>query len=95
MSLGTKFRTHVFFCKMPTDGQARRWGGPLGAASVATPLMLGSWLGAAANGQVIADPGDFVGPQATPFPFAVGVMCLCQFAFLAPTYLVVEANNAL
>src|SRR3712207_7883548 len=35
----------------------------------------------------------FVAPWATPFAFAVGAMALALFAFLAATYLTVEADD--
>ena len=76
-----------------SDAEERRWGQIFGAASAGTPVMLGICLGAAVNGQVTANPGDFISPWATPFPLCVGVMCLCQFAFLAATYLTVEADE--
>jgi len=86
------------------DSVQRRWGTAFAIASVVTPVLLGVCVGAIASGAVDAPPGGhvpaggmwelFVAPWLTPFAFAVGFLTLALFAFLAATYLTVEAEDA-
>ena len=81
------------------DSVQRRWGRIFAIASTATPLLLGTILGAIATGAVGAqDPTTatsfaeaYVSPWLSPFPIAVGVLALMLFAFLAAVYLAVES----
>lgn len=83
------------------DSVQRRWGRIFAIASMATPLLLGTILGAIATGAVGAqDPATatnfaeaYVSPWLSPFPIAVGVLALVLFAFLAAVYLTVEASD--
>jgi len=82
------------------DRARRRWGRPFAVASLVTPVLLGVSLGALASGAVGAVDvmrgtfvERFVAPWATPFAFGVGAMVLALFAFLAATYLTVEADD--
>ncbi|HKG90294.1 MAG TPA: cytochrome d ubiquinol oxidase subunit II [Gemmatimonadaceae bacterium] len=87
------------------DGAQRRWGLPFAIASVITPVLLGVCIGALASGGVgrgmravaagsSADFGAvYVDSWLTPFAFAVGLMALALFAFLAATYLTLEAPD--
>lgn len=84
------------------DTVQRRWGRVFSIASLLTPIVLGVCLGAIAAGAVpMRDPATaaslsfmdrFVHPWfASPFPWAVGVLTLLLFAFLAASYLTLEA----
>ncbi|HXE60198.1 MAG TPA: cytochrome d ubiquinol oxidase subunit II [Gemmatimonadaceae bacterium] len=89
------------------DAPQRRWGRVFAIASVLTPLVLGICIGAIASGRV-GDMLDrlpqrgatesfvslYVTPWLSPFTVAVGALALALFAFLAATYLTVEAENA-
>ena len=81
------------------DAMQRRWGVPFAVASLVTPILLGVALAAVASGAVgrvdVRAGGfveRFVTPWATSFGFAVGALVLALFAFLAATYLTVEAS---
>jgi cytochrome d ubiquinol oxidase subunit II len=78
------------------------WGTAFAAASVVTPLLLGVIVGAVATGRV-ADAAArigsgtfadvFVAPWTAAFPVVVGLFALALFAFLAATYLTVDADE--
>jgi cytochrome d ubiquinol oxidase subunit II len=83
------------------DGAAQmRWGLAFAIGSIVTPVVLGSIVGAIANGAV-SEAADhvgtgtfmavFVSPWLAAFPIVVGLFALGLFAFLAATYLTVEA----
>jgi len=105
MLVGIVLRGSAFVFRAYDVGDAhrprRRWGLPFAVASLVTPVLLGVTLGAVASGAVgTVDMSRgtfaerFVAPWATPFALAVGVMTLALFAFLAATYLTVEAGDA-
>lgn len=83
------------------DSVQRRWSRIFAIASTATPLLLGTILGAIATGAV----GEqrltagrsfvdvYVATWLAPFPIGVGVLALVLFAFLAAVYLTVEAPD--
>ena len=81
------------------DTVQRRWGRVFAVASLVTPLLLGTALGAVATGAVgeAATGGTsgfaarYVQPWLALFPLSVGVFTLACFAFLAATYLTLEA----
>jgi cytochrome d ubiquinol oxidase subunit II len=81
------------------DAVQQRWGRVFAVASLVTPLLLGTALGAVAAGGVAAvepgSPAGFAAQYITPwfaaFPLSVGVFTLACFAFLAATYLTLEA----
>lgn len=86
------------------DAVQRRWGRIFSVASLLTPIILGVCVGAVAGGtipmrtrQAIADMTfreRFIDPWfASPFPWAVGLLTLMLFAFLAASYLTVEAPD--
>jgi cytochrome bd ubiquinol oxidase subunit II len=85
------------------DGAAQmRWGLAFAIGSIVTPVVLGSIVGAIANGAV-SEAADhvgtgtfmavFVSPWLAAFPIVVGLFALGLFAFLAATYLTVEARD--
>lgn len=81
------------------DAVQRRWGGVFAVASLVTPVLLGTALGAVAAGAVGAAGSGvtatfaerYIRPWLAPFPLSVGVFTLACFAFLAATYLTLEA----
>lgn len=86
------------------DAVQRRWGRIFSVASLLTPVILGLCLGTVAAGRVPMRPMDawrtmtfgerFIEPWAySPFPWAVGLLTLALFAFLAASYLTVEARQ--
>jgi len=81
------------------DAVQRRWGRVFAVASLVTPLLLGTALGAVAAGAVGTAPtgtdfaAQYVSPWLAPFPLAVGVFTLACFAFLAATYLTLETPD--
>ena len=88
------FRTYA----RQTDGVQRRWGRLFAAASLVTPLLLGSMVGAIASGRLgTRTAGTFaslyVRSWLDPFCVAVGALTLALFAFLAAVYLTVEAKS--
>lgn len=81
------------------DAVQRRWGRVFAVASLVTPLLLGTALGAVAAGAVGTAPAgtdfaaQYLSPWLAPFPLAVGVFTLACFAFLAATYLTLETPD--
>ncbi len=79
------------------DAVQRRWGAVFSGASIITPLLLGTAVGALATGRLRPPAGSFasgfIRPWATPFTLATGCLALALFAFLAAVYLTVEAGD--
>jgi cytochrome d ubiquinol oxidase subunit II len=78
------------------DRAERRWGTTFAIASTVTPVLLGVCVGTIAAGRAgplaAADwTTAFVRPWLAPFPLAIGAATLAAFAYLAATYLTVEA----
>lgn len=69
----------------PADRVQARWGLLFSASSVLAPLLLGVMVGALATG----------GPWCSPFTVSTGFFAAALFAFLAATYLGVEAEGDL
>jgi len=83
------------------DETQRYWGVVFAIASLITPLLLGTTVGAIASG-ALGDEGRgtgegfyqvYVAPWLTPFTLSVGVFALIAFAFLAAVYLTLEARE--
>ena len=92
---GTAFVFRKYDSKQ--DDVQRRWGRLFGVASVFTPFVQGMTLGALATGHIrVADgavtTGFFAG-WLTPFAWSCGAFALVLFAFLAATYLTVDAAS--
>jgi len=87
------FRTY----DRPDDDRVQaRWGLVFSGSSVLAPLMLGVVVGALASGRVrLAAQGSAPLAWLSPFPVAVGLLAAALFAYLAATYLAVEAEGAL
>ncbi|HET7248611.1 MAG TPA: cytochrome d ubiquinol oxidase subunit II [Gemmatimonadales bacterium] len=83
------------------DAVQRRWGRVFAVASLVTPLLLGTAVGAVASGAVgnVATraresfAAQYITPWLAPFPLSVGAFTLACFAFLAATYLTLEASE--
>jgi cytochrome d ubiquinol oxidase subunit II len=95
---GSAFTFRTYDSK--ADVVQRRWGLIFSVASVATPVVMGLCLGTVASGRAPygATPTaraflpHFVEPWlASPFAWSLGGLTLALFAFLAATYLTVEA----
>jgi cytochrome d ubiquinol oxidase subunit II len=103
MLIGIVLRGSAFVFRSYGPYGRQRWGLAFAIASVITPLLLGSIIGSVATGAVAdarttGDAGGsftavFVRPWAAPFPTAIGLFALALFAFLAATYLTVDAHD--
>jgi len=99
---GSAFTFRTYDSKQ--DHVQRRWGRIFSVASLLTPVVLGVCLGTVAGGAVpirsiaslrtLTFGERFIDPWArSPFPWAVGLLTLALFAFLAASYLTVEATD--
>ncbi len=76
----------------------RRWNRAFSVPSVATPVLLGAILGAIASGGLprrLERTSQLFETWLAPFPIGVGLFTLALFAFLAATYLTLEADDLL
>jgi len=77
--------------------EQRHWSMVFGIASFLTPFFQGVILGALATGQIRVENGHvttgFLAGWLTPFALACGVFALGLFAFLAATYLTLDAED--
>ncbi len=92
---GTAFTFRTY--DVQHDAVQRRWSLIFSIASIITPLLLGTTLGAIASGNIRVEDGvvttGFLRPWLAPFPLAVGFFAVALFAFLAAVYLTVEAET--
>jgi len=92
---GTAFTFRTY--DVQRDDVQRRWSLLFSIASIITPILLGTTLGAIASGTIRFENGvlisGFFRSLIAPFPFAVGFFALALFAFLAAVYLTVEARE--
>jgi len=90
---GTAFTFRTY--DVQRDDVQRRWSLIFSIASIITPILLGTILGAIASGTIRVAGGSFtsrfVSSWLAPFPLSVGFFALALFAFLAAVYLTVEA----
>lgn len=102
MLVGIVMRGSAFVFRSYGTKRRNAWGTAFAIASVMTPLFLGIVIGAIANGSVAAAAANvehgpfvdvFVRPWLAPFPVVVGLLALSVFAFLAATYLTVDASD--
>jgi cytochrome d ubiquinol oxidase subunit II len=86
------FRTY----ERPGDRVQAWWGLVFSGSSVLAPVVLGTVVGALASGRLRVS-ADGAEPWAwlAPFPLSVGLFAAALFAFLAATYLAVEATGEL
>lgn len=86
------FRTY----ERPGDRVQAWWGLVFSCSSALAPLVLGTVVGALASGRLEgAEEGRAPWAWLAPFPLAVGLFAAALFAYLAATYLAVEATGAL
>jgi cytochrome d ubiquinol oxidase subunit II len=92
---GTAFTFRTY--DVQRDDVQRRWSLVFSIASIITPILLGTTLGAIASGTIQVENGvvtsGFLNSWLAPFPLAVGFFALALFAFLAAVYLTVEAEE--
>ena len=92
---GTAFTFRTY--DVQRDEVQRRWSLVFSIASIITPILLGTTLGAIASGDIRVENGvvtsGFVRPWLAAFPLAVGFFALALFAFLAAVYLTIEAED--
>ena len=92
---GTAFTFRTY--DVQRDDVQRRWSLVFSIASIITPILLGTTLGAIASGTIRVENGfvssGFFSSWLAPFPLAVGFFALALFAFLAAVYLTVEAED--
>ena len=103
MLVGIVLRGSAFVFRSYGPYGRNRWGLAFAMASVITPLLFGSVIGSIATGAV-AEAADAIGgsasfadvyikPWAAAFPVAIGFFALALFAFLAATYLTLDARD--
>ena len=92
---GTAFTFRTY--DVQRDEVQRRWSLVFSIASIITPILLGTTLGAIASGTIRVENASvttgFFNSWLAPFPFAVGVFALALFAFLAAVYLTLETRD--
>jgi cytochrome d ubiquinol oxidase subunit II len=92
---GTAFTFRTY--DVQRDDVQRRWSIVFSIASIITPILLGTALGAIASGTIRVENGavtsGFFRSWLAPFPLAVGFFALALFAFLAAVYLTLEAHE--
>jgi cytochrome d ubiquinol oxidase subunit II len=100
MLLGIVLRGAAFMFRkydVKDDAVQRRWSTLFGVSSFFTPFFQGVTLGALATGQIRVEQGrvltGFFAGWLTPFALVCGVFALALFAFLAATYLTVDAKD--
>ncbi|HTE17948.1 MAG TPA: cytochrome d ubiquinol oxidase subunit II [Armatimonadota bacterium] len=88
------FRAHGATAEAPDP----RWTRVFGAASSATPFVLGMCLGAVSSGRLRALDGRVVSdawsPWLGPFAWALGALSLALCAYVAAVYLTLETEGA-
>ncbi len=92
---GTAFTFRTY--DVQRDDVQRRWSLVFSIASIITPILLGTILGAIASGTIRVENGSvtsgFFSSWLAPFPLAVGFFALALFAFLAAVYLTLETRE--
>jgi len=87
------------------DATQERWGRVFAMASVITPILLGTIVGAIASGTAgsaadrltvardVSFASVYLAPWLAPFPLAMGALALAMFAFLAAVYLALATDD--
>lgn len=98
--VGIVLRGSAFSFRAYGDSRAagvRRWGRVFSVASLVTPLILGTAVGAVSRGLLWDPSGSFrqnyVNPWLNLYCLAVGALALAAFAFLAAAFLTVEGKH--
>jgi cytochrome bd ubiquinol oxidase subunit II len=102
MLIGIVLRGSAFMFQSYGGGGGGGGGRVFAMASLVTPVLLGTLVGALASGAVdkwssgksVGFYAGYVAPWLTPFDIAVGLFTLACFAFLAAVYLTLEAKDA-
>jgi cytochrome bd ubiquinol oxidase subunit II len=88
------FRAHA----ATIDRTGAGWGHVFGGASIITPFLLGTALGAVSSGRIRVERGavlsGYLAPWLAPFPLSVGALALAVCAYLAAVYLTLETRGA-
>jgi cytochrome bd ubiquinol oxidase subunit II len=92
---GIVFRGAAFAFRVhgdPSSAWVRTWTRTFGIASLVTPFVLGATAGAIASGRLDPDPDSpLLAAWTSPFSLVLGGLMVAMCAFLAATYLAVEA----
>ncbi|MBI5420160.1 MAG: cytochrome d ubiquinol oxidase subunit II [Deltaproteobacteria bacterium] len=91
---GAAFAFHSY--RLHDEGGRSRWGTIFAAASLLTPVLLGTIAGAISSGKIRAQEAIAVGASLTwlaPFPLSVGLLTLAVFSHLAAVYLIFETTD--
>ncbi len=91
---GAAFAFHAY--RLHEESRAGRWGTLFAAASLVTPVLLGTTIGSLSSGRIPGEPITFTGDPAVwlaPFPLSVGALTLSAFSYLAAVYLVLETDD--
>ena len=95
--LGIIARGTAFVMRKHDPGHARQWTQVFGWASLASPVVTSpSWTRTSpveSAASVMPRTTGLLDGWATPYAFAVGLLALALFAFLAAVYLVVDARQ--
>src|SRR5262245_26426483 len=90
------FRAYSYRTGARVTAAQRGWGVVFGAASIMTPFLLGSCLGAISAGQVRVEGGSVSvngSALATPMPLLMGFLALALCAYLAAVFLANETDG--
>src|SRR5262249_30432985 len=98
MLVGVVLRGSAFTFRAYDNSEVgkRRWSRAFAIPSVATPILLGTVIGAIASGRIRSHPDGVVPLFSTwvrPFPLTVGLFALAIFAYLAAVYLTLETDD--
>ncbi len=91
---GAAFAFHSHHLHADEGGSS--WGNVFAGASLVTPLLLGSIIGAVSSGDIRPQSAGSVGSSfawLAPFPVSVGLLTLAVFSHLAAVYLVFETDD--
>jgi cytochrome d ubiquinol oxidase subunit II len=91
------FRTNDVVSRTALSEAHVLWDRVFALSSLLTSILLGVTIGAIASGRLVQTNGGFldvfVYPWFSPFPFAVGLLALALFTFLAAVYLILETTH--
>ncbi len=79
-------------------GEPNIWGAIFSAASIVTPVLLGSCFGAIVSGKIRINPDGSVNDYfawLAPYPLLLGLLALAMCAYLAAVYLILETKDEL
>lgn len=91
---GAGFAFHSY--RLHDDPEPGRWGTVFAAASLLTPIVLGTTVGAMSSGRIRTASLVFTGDTSAwlaPFPLSVGLLTLAVFSYVAAAYLILETPD--